>query len=42
MNILPTSPLLDEIWEPEKTLTSKYPISENIANQDLKFLHDIP
>ena len=33
---------LGEIRELEKTLTSTDHISENIANQDLKFLHDIP
>ena len=33
---------LGEIQEPEKTLTSIYHISENIANQDLKFVQDVP
>ena len=33
---------LGEIREPEKTLISTNHISENIANQDLKFLHEIP
>ena len=28
--------------EPAKTLTSLDHISENIANEDLKFLHEIP
>ena len=33
---------LGEIQEHEKILTYIDHISENIANQDLKFLHDIP
>ena len=33
---------LGEIQEPEKTLTSTDHIFENIANQDLKFVHDVP
>ena len=41
MTIFPWSPLSDEIREPGKTLTSTNHISENIANHDLKFLHEI-
>ena len=33
---------LGEIREPKKTLNSIDHISENIANQDLKFLHEDP
>ena len=33
---------LGEIWEPKKTLTSTDHISENIVNQDMKFLHNVP
>ena len=33
--------VLGEIQEPEKALTSTYHISENIVNQDLKFLEKI-
>ena len=33
---------LGEIREPEKILASIDHISENIANQDLKFLHEVP
>ena len=33
---------LGEIREPKKTLTSIDHISKNIANQDLKFVHDVP
>ena len=32
---------LGEIREPEKTLTYTDHISENIANQDLKFLQEV-
>ena len=42
MNIFPRSPLWYEIREPEKDLTSIDHISENIANQALKFLENIP
>ena len=42
MTIFPRSPLLDEIRESAKTLTWTDHISENIANQDLKFLQDVP
>ena len=42
MTIFPRSPLLDEIREPAKTLTSTDHISETIVNQDLKFLHEVP
>ena len=34
--------LEDEIQEPEKSLTSTDHIFENILNQDLKSLHDVP
>ena len=33
---------LGEIQEPKKTLTYTDHIYENIVNQGLKFLHDIP
>ena len=42
MNIFPRSPLWDEIREPEKSLTSTDHISENIANQALKFCDNVP
>ena len=42
MMILPRSPLWDEIWEPAKTLNSTDHIYENIANQYLKILHELP
>ena len=33
---------LGEIWEHEKTLNYTNHISENIVNQDMKFLHNVP
>ena len=42
MTIFPQSPLSDEIQEPEKPWTSTDHISANIANQDLKFLQEVP
>ena len=42
MTIFPSSPILDGIMERDKTLISTYHISENVASQDLKFLHEVP
>ena len=42
MKILPQSPLLDEIREPKKDLTSRDHIYENSANQALKFCEEFP
>ena len=36
-----TSPVWHGIWDPTKTLTSSDHISKNIANQDLKFDHEV-
>jgi len=41
MMIFPRSPIWDGILEPTETLTSPDHISENVANQDLKFLHEV-
>ena len=42
MKIFPRSPLWDEIQEAEKELISIEHISENVANQDLKFFDKFP
>ena len=42
MMIFPSSPILDEIQEPAKTLASTDYISKNIPNQYMKFLHEDP
>ena len=42
MMIFLWSPISDEILEREKTITSTNHISENIGNQDLKFLDEVP
>jgi len=41
MTSFPRSHVLDLILEHEKTLTSSDNISENIANQDLKFRNEV-
>ena len=42
MTIFPRSTVLDEIRELAKALTSTDHIFEIIANQDLKFLQEVP
>ena len=42
MNIFPQSPPWDEIQEPKNAPHSTDHISENIANQALKFFDDFP
>ena len=39
---MPWWPVLDEIQEPEKPLTYTDHISENIVNQAMKFLDNLP
>ena len=41
MTIFHISPIWDGILEPTKTLTSSDNISKNIANQYLKFVHEV-
>ena len=41
MMIFPRSPIWYGIMEPAKTLTSLDHISENIVNQDLKFIYEV-